>query len=121
MLQTEDDHEPSTKFAGKRSLKNVEDFVAKAQGMSTNQEMLEAINRSDTELVQKAGIDDESYDTHFDTLKDSISSTHKTAESQRDNAVKIQEKSDKWRGVKDTKYFAPKWENEICRKGEASV
>jgi hypothetical protein len=56
---------------------------------------------------------DKSYDSHFDTLKDSIKSTHDTAQDQymaidadRKAAVAKEESSDVWRGVKDPKVHA---------------
>ena len=55
--------------------------------------------------LSKNGVDDESYDTHFDTLKAKITNTHRDAEHTRTTDVDAQEASDKWRGVKDPSLF----------------
>ena len=46
------------------------------------------------------GVSDESYDTKFDNLKGSITTTHKNAEASRSNAVSAEGASNSWRGVK---------------------
>ena len=53
----------------------------------------------------RRGVSDDSYDDHFDTLHNTISSTHHGAESYRKNQVDAEEKSNKWRGVKDKSIF----------------
>ena len=55
--------------------------------------------------AQKQGINDESYDSHFDTLAGNIKSTHDTAQSQRKNAVSRESDSNIWRGVRSAKIF----------------
>ena len=55
--------------------------------------------------LSKDGISDESYDTHFDELKNTITTTHRDAERVRTSDVNAQETSDKWRGVKDPSIF----------------
>ncbi len=59
--------------------------------------------------LSKSGVDDESYDTHFDNLKNTITTTHRDAERTRTTDVNAQEASDKWRGVKDPSIFGV-WE-----------
>ena len=60
-------------------------------------------------FAQKAGIEDESYDSHFDSLANSIKSTHDSAQAKRVNAVGREQASNVWRGVKDAKVFSPEW------------
>ena len=63
-----------------------------------------------TQAVQvtsmKNGIDDESYDTHFDNLDNSMKNQYKAMDAARKAAVAKQESTDVWRGVKDTKIFS---------------